>query len=175
MSNFSFSRIFILTTQLWRLFSFSFINFGLSLLIYHLPFTLELLELIFHFCPNFCCPLDPRWSQQTLHSLCPSVYSQTPRLLWCSDDGRHPPPSHLSQPGHAHREPGQREQRGVPQQGGDSRAAGSDSQNQRVTVVVLVFQVIARRKEASGKVKFLLHWTPEDMWVFTWFTPPSLM
>ena len=26
-------------------------------------------------------------------------------------------------------------------------------------------QVLARRKEGSGKVKILLHWTPEDMWV----------
>ena len=26
-------------------------------------------------------------------------------------------------------------------------------------------QVLARRKEGSGKVKVLLHWTPEDMWV----------
>lgn len=32
----------------------------------------------------------------------------------------------------------------------------------RVCVCVCV-QVIARRKEDSGKVKVLLHWTPEDM------------
>lgn len=27
-------------------------------------------------------------------------------------------------------------------------------------------QVIAKRKEDSGKIKLLLHWTPEDMWVY---------
>lgn len=29
--------------------------------------------------------------------------------------------------------------------------------------VCVCIQVIARRKEDSGKVKVLLHWTPEDM------------
>ncbi len=30
----------------------------------------------------------------------------------------------------------------------------------------VIEQVIAKRKEDSGKVKVLLHWTPEDMWVY---------
>lgn len=34
-------------------------------------------------------------------------------------------------------------------------------------------QVLARRKEGSGKVKVLLHWTPEDMWVVLAHTFPS--
>ena len=32
-------------------------------------------------------------------------------------------------------------------------------------VYMLLFQVIAKRTEESGKVKVLLHWTPEEMWV----------
>ncbi|RVE56334.1 hypothetical protein OJAV_G00220210 [Oryzias javanicus] len=34
--------------------------------------------------------------------------------------------------------------------------------------VVFHSRVIARRKEASGKVKFLLHWTPEDILPDVW-------
>lgn len=32
-----------------------------------------------------------------------------------------------------------------------------------VFCMIVCLQVLARRKEGSGKVKVLLHWTPEDM------------
>lgn len=36
-----------------------------------------------------------------------SFCSPTPWLLWCPDNGCHPPSSHLPQPGNTHREPGE--------------------------------------------------------------------
>ncbi|XP_075883521.1 zinc finger protein AEBP2-like isoform X2 [Nelusetta ayraudi] len=43
--------------------------------------------------------------------------SEASRLLRRPDHGRHPSPGHLPQPGHAHRECGQRPQRGLPEHG----------------------------------------------------------
>lgn len=41
-----------------------------------------------------------------------------------------------------------------------SHASAAEDQ---LYLVCVCIQVIARRKEDSGKVKVLLHWTPEDM------------